>query len=104
MRGGFAIPDYEQRRVERLARELFLKIVAVYHSHPSGDWELSLTDLKHLGRSKLLWIIVAWTKEAGESVPRVAAYCPPSRAPIPVGIVQNFEIDGQLGSATVNNS
>jgi proteasome lid subunit RPN8/RPN11 len=95
LRGGFAIPDYEQRRVERLARKLLLKIVAVYHSHPSGDSNLSLTDLQYLGSSKLPWVIVARAQEAGDATTVFAAYGPSSRAPIPVEIVQKMEIDGQ---------
>src|SRR3977135_1840308 len=42
--GAFAIPDYEARRAKAWAEDRSLLILALFHSHPSGDRQLSESD------------------------------------------------------------
>jgi proteasome lid subunit RPN8/RPN11 len=56
--GGFAIPDYEMRRVRVLAQQENLSIIAVFHSHPSGSTELSSSDQTALSYSEWPWVVV----------------------------------------------
>lgn len=82
--GSFAIPDYEQRRIERLAQRLHLEVVGVYHSHPGGNGRLSEPDQRCLGHSELPWMIVYPAPLATDPEPLLAAYAPPSGTPISV--------------------
>jgi proteasome lid subunit RPN8/RPN11 len=66
MVGGFAIPDYEMRRVRLLATELGLPIMAVFHSHPSGSAELSSSDRAALAYSEWPWVIVTQNQATRE--------------------------------------
>jgi proteasome lid subunit RPN8/RPN11 len=80
----FAIADYERYRIERLARGLDLEIMAVYHSHPSGDGRLSGVDHRCLSYSKLPWVIIYPAPMAIDPESLLAAYAPPAGTPIPV--------------------
>lgn len=72
--GAFAIPDHEVRRVRALAgRE---QLVAVYHSHASGQTGLSQGDRTAIQYATLPWLIV--TAEA------LTGYAPGSAAPMVV--------------------
>jgi proteasome lid subunit RPN8/RPN11 len=86
--GGFAIADYEHRRIERLARRLDLEVVGVYHSHPGGDGRLSEPDKRCLSHSDLPWMIIYPVPAASDVEPRVAAYAPPFGISIPTETVE----------------
>jgi proteasome lid subunit RPN8/RPN11 len=74
-RGEFAVPDYELRRVRAWADDRNLGIVALFHSHRSGDARLSRADEAALRHSEWPWVIV--TRAPGRSGIRIAAYRPP---------------------------
>lgn len=56
--GGFAIADYELRRIQRIAQEVNLKWLAIYHSHPSGLAVLSDSDRNALSYSPWPWVLI----------------------------------------------
>ena len=60
-RGAFAIPDYEARRAKAWAEDRGLLILALFHSHPSGDRRLSESDRAALRYSAWPWVIVTRT-------------------------------------------
>jgi proteasome lid subunit RPN8/RPN11 len=57
-RGSFSIPDHEIRRVAAYAEDRGLRILALFHSHPSGDATLSPRDCAALRYSAWPWAIV----------------------------------------------
>jgi proteasome lid subunit RPN8/RPN11 len=57
-RGSFSIPDHELRRVAAYAEDHRLRILALFHSHPSGDPTLSPGDRAALRYSAWPWAIV----------------------------------------------
>ena len=57
-RASFSIPDHELRRVASYAEDRGLRILAVFHSHPSGDATLSPGDRAALQYSAWPWAIV----------------------------------------------
>jgi proteasome lid subunit RPN8/RPN11 len=59
-RKSFAIPDFEIWRAGQTARKNGLSIAAIYHSHPSGNAQLSWADEAAVLLSALPWIIVTW--------------------------------------------
>ncbi len=63
-RDGFGIPDYELRRIKAHAIERSLAIIALLHSHPSGDPGLSKGDLATLRCSPWPWVIATRGDEA----------------------------------------
>jgi proteasome lid subunit RPN8/RPN11 len=58
-RDAFEIPDHELRRIRGYAEQRRLQIVALFHSHPSGDGTLSAGDLAALRYSEWPWVIVS---------------------------------------------
>lgn len=60
----FAIPDHEVRRMAAYAEDRSLRIIALFHSHPSGDNNLSPGDRAALRYSAWPWVIV--TRLSGE--------------------------------------
>jgi proteasome lid subunit RPN8/RPN11 len=53
----FGVPDHDLRRLDAYARDRRLQIVALFHSHPSGDRRLSATDRATLQYSAWPWVI-----------------------------------------------
>ena len=56
--GEFAIPDSELRRITAWGEDRRLHIVALFHSHPSGDRRLSAADRAALRHSEWPWVVV----------------------------------------------
>jgi proteasome lid subunit RPN8/RPN11 len=73
-RGAFAIPDYEARRAKAWAEDRGLLILALFHSHPSGDRQLSESDRAALRYCGLPWVIV--TRSSREPAISLAGYGP----------------------------
>ena len=69
---GFEIPDHELSRVRAYAEDRGLRVVALFHSHPSGDRSLSAADLAALRHSAWPWVIV--TRTCGTSALIVTCY------------------------------
>ena len=88
---GFAIADYERRRIERFSRRLELELIAVYHSHPTGIGQLSEADRRCLRFATTPWIIVYPGALTPDQKILVAAYAPPAGRSIPVEIVEEEE-------------
>jgi proteasome lid subunit RPN8/RPN11 len=57
-RSSFSIPDHELRRANAYAEDRGLRILALFHSHPSGDATLSPGDRAALRYSAWPWAIV----------------------------------------------
>jgi proteasome lid subunit RPN8/RPN11 len=57
-RDSFGIADYEVCRANAWAADRGLSVLALFHSHPSGDRRLSETDLAALRYSTWPWVIV----------------------------------------------
>jgi [CysO sulfur-carrier protein]-S-L-cysteine hydrolase len=68
----FAIPDHELRRMAAYAEDRRLRIIALFHSHPSGDNGLSPGDRAALRYSAWPWVIV--TRWSGEPVAGLTGY------------------------------
>lgn len=81
----FEIPEHELRRVGAYAKERGLQIVALFHSHPSGNDSLSLADLAALRYSAWPWVIV--TRPNRVSAVAVAGYAPGEATRIGVQII-----------------
>jgi proteasome lid subunit RPN8/RPN11 len=73
-RGAFAIPDYEARRAKAWAEDRGLLILALFHSHPSGDRQLSESDRAALHHCAWPWVIV--TRSRREPAISLAGYGP----------------------------
>ena len=73
-RGAFAIPDYEARRAKAWAEDRGLLILALFHSHPSGDRQLSDSDRAALHHCAWPWVIV--TRSSREPAISLAGYGP----------------------------
>jgi proteasome lid subunit RPN8/RPN11 len=70
----FAIPEHELHRAAAYAQDLGEDIVALYHSHPSGQSRLSDGDRAALRHSTWPWVIVTATID-GE-VATLTGYAP----------------------------
>jgi proteasome lid subunit RPN8/RPN11 len=57
-RGEFEIPDFELRRIKAWGEDRHLQMLAIFHSHPSGDYRLSAADRAALRHSEWPWLIV----------------------------------------------
>uniref|UniRef100_Q01Y58 Metal-dependent protease of the PAD1/JAB1 superfamily-like protein n=1 Tax=Solibacter usitatus (strain Ellin6076) TaxID=234267 RepID=Q01Y58_SOLUE len=67
-RDTFAIPDHELRRVAAYAQDRGLRILALFHSHPSGSRDLSRGDRAALRYSAWPWVIVTRPSESSTAV------------------------------------
>jgi proteasome lid subunit RPN8/RPN11 len=67
-RDRFAIPDHELRRMAAYAEDRGLRILALFHSHPSGDHTLSAGDRAALRHSAWPWVIVTRPRGAASVV------------------------------------
>ena len=83
-RDEFEIPDHELRRMGAYAEDRGLQIVALFHSHPSGDPRLSATDRAALRYSAWPWVIV--TRPNATSAIALTAYAPADATHIGVGV------------------
>jgi proteasome lid subunit RPN8/RPN11 len=83
--GRFEIPDSELRRMRAWAEDRGLEIVALFHSHPSGDPRLSAPDRAAIRYSEWPWIVVTHDRHTGCSV--LTGYATPDGAPIRIAIV-----------------
>jgi len=72
-RGAFEIPDHELRRMGARAEGRALRIVAIFHSHPSGTSELSAADRASLRWSRWPWVVVACGANAAATLAAYAA-------------------------------
>jgi proteasome lid subunit RPN8/RPN11 len=72
--GAFAIPDYEARRAKAWADDRGLLILALFHSHPSGDRQLSESDRAALHHCAWPWVII--TRSSREPAISLAGYGP----------------------------
>ena len=81
--GGFAIIDEETERVRRLARDKRLSVLALFHSHPSGNPALSPMDRQALRSSSIPWIVVTPEEETNHQI-GIYAYAPVTAQPIPI--------------------
>jgi proteasome lid subunit RPN8/RPN11 len=57
--GAFEIADHEVHRIKTWAAARDLRILALFHSHPSGSVELSTADRNALKHSEWPWLVVA---------------------------------------------
>jgi proteasome lid subunit RPN8/RPN11 len=64
----FEIPDCELRRIAAYAEDRALRIVALFHSHPSGDCELSAADGAALRHSAWPWAIITRASKTSKLV------------------------------------
>jgi proteasome lid subunit RPN8/RPN11 len=78
--GRFEISGHDIAWARAYAAERGLRIIALYHSHPSGEWRLSSEDIAAVRHSEWPWIVV--TIE-GERI-RLNGYRPGDAQPIPV--------------------
>jgi proteasome lid subunit RPN8/RPN11 len=83
--GAFEIPDVELRRVKAWGEERHLQIVAVFHSHPSGDRRLSDADRAALRHSEWPWVVV--TRLNGDTAAVLTAYRAGDGAAIAIRVV-----------------
>jgi proteasome lid subunit RPN8/RPN11 len=81
-RDEFEISDHELRRMGAHAENRGLGIVALFHSHPSGDRSLSATDRAALRYSIWPWVIV--TRAKPRSAIALTAYAPGDAASVVV--------------------
>ena len=72
-RDAFAIPDHELRRLTAYAEDRGLRILALFHSHPSGSSDLSAGDRAALRYSAWPWVIVTRPRGASAAVLTVYA-------------------------------
>jgi len=72
--GSFAIPDHELRRAAAYAADRGERIVALYHSHPSGETRLSASDRAALRHSRWPWVIVTVAMDGGDAT--LSGYAP----------------------------
>jgi proteasome lid subunit RPN8/RPN11 len=86
-RGEFEIPDHEVRRIEAWAQDRRLHIVALVHSHPSGDSRLSAADQAALRYSDWPWAVVTRPSRTGIEF---AAYRPGDAARLPCRVGSQF--------------
>lgn len=70
----FAISDQELRRAAAYAEDLGEHIVALYHSHPSGETRLSEGDRAALRHSRWPWVIVTVAMDGGDAT--LSGYAP----------------------------
>ena len=84
--GEFEVPDHELLRISAYAWDRRLRIVALFHSHPSGDRRLSAADRSTLQYSAWPWVIAT----AGGPSTRVelTAYRAGDAAPMPCRIAE----------------
>jgi proteasome lid subunit RPN8/RPN11 len=81
----FAISYADEARIYRIAKREALSVLAVFHSHPSGDLTLSKADLVSLQDSPLPWIVCCLTSgHQGEL--KVVGYTPRTALPIPIRV------------------
>ena len=80
---GFAITDEETERTQRLARDKRLSVLALFHSHPSGNLALSPMDKQALCRSSIPWIVVTPEENTNHQI-GIYAYAPVTAQPIPI--------------------
>jgi proteasome lid subunit RPN8/RPN11 len=64
----FEIPDAELRRTRAWANDRGLEVVAIFHSHPSGDLRLSAADRAGLEYSEWPWVVVTRDSRSGRAV------------------------------------
>jgi [CysO sulfur-carrier protein]-S-L-cysteine hydrolase len=57
--GGFFVDPYCQFQAQRKLKESGLSLLAVYHSHPGGGAQPSITDLRFAASLDLVQIIIA---------------------------------------------
>jgi proteasome lid subunit RPN8/RPN11 len=91
--GEFEIADLELRRIKAWGHDHGLTIVAVFHSHPSGDRRLSEADRLALRHSQWPWVIV--TRDSHHADVVLTGYQAGDAAPMAVCI-----FDGKPGRAT----
>jgi proteasome lid subunit RPN8/RPN11 len=82
----FAICDYEIKRVQDLGRRLDMALVAVFHTHTSGNVYLSHLDKRSLAYSDLPWIVAALENMEGREKLKFAAYAASSGEEIPLRV------------------
>jgi len=75
-----------------------LEIVALFHSHPSGDARLSAADRASLAHSRWPWVIV--TRGPGRVAPALTGYRPGEARPMQIRI----EPEGPQRSAVKTKS
>jgi proteasome lid subunit RPN8/RPN11 len=83
-RNEFEIPDHELHRMRAYAQDRSLRILALFHSHPSGERSLSTTDRAALRYSAWPWVIVTRPKATAAIV--FTAYAPGDATQIGVGV------------------
>jgi proteasome lid subunit RPN8/RPN11 len=83
--GGFEIPDAELRRIRAWGVDRGLQVVALFHSHPSGDPRLSASDRAALRYSEWPWIVVTHDRRNGSAV--LTGYARGDGAPIEIATV-----------------
>lgn len=85
MQGEFEICDDELRRIRAWSDERSLEIVALFHSHPSGERSLSVADRAALAYSEWPWLVV--TRSRGGSAPvTLTGYRPRDARPLKVQV------------------
>lgn len=70
----FELADFEIRRAAAVAGEHGLSIVGLYHSHDSGQSELSMADLAGIASSCWPWLVIT---RRGTGRIALNAYSPP---------------------------
>jgi proteasome lid subunit RPN8/RPN11 len=82
--GEFAVPDHELLRISAYAYDRRLQIVALFHSHPSGDRRLSAADRSTLRYSAWPWVLA--TPIGPSAGVELTAYRAGDGAPMPCRI------------------
>jgi proteasome lid subunit RPN8/RPN11 len=80
--GEFALSQSDICRISTWADARGLTVLAVLHSHPSGDCSLSAADSRALRYSSWPWVIA--TRECGAVI--LTGYSPPDAQHLPVEI------------------
>jgi proteasome lid subunit RPN8/RPN11 len=98
-RGEFNIPDHEWRRIEAWAHDRRLHIVALVHSHPSGDSRLSEADQAALRYSDWPWSVVT---RLSRTDMEFAAYRPGDVARLPCRVDRRFTFTDDANPKVTN--
>ncbi|MGX7678334.1 Mov34/MPN/PAD-1 family protein [Jatrophihabitans sp. DSM 45814] len=98
-RGEFDIPDHEVSRIQAWAQDRRLHIVALVHSHPSGDSRLSETDQAALRYSDWPWSVVTRVSRTGIEF---AAYQPGDAARLPCRVDWRFTFTDDANPKVTN--
>lgn len=85
--GWFGILDSDINRVKRYAQRQHMLLVAVFHSHVSGNLDLSLPDKAALRESDLPWLVC--TRDPSSSTLTMRAYAARECKRMPIKVLNH---------------